>query len=151
MTTVIDDLLDLATAGRRLGIDRRFVNILVLEGRLPARRLGQRWYIEAQAFENFAASYARSTRGRAALRPEAVRPLLNLLLTRSGATVRDLAEELSQPRRTVLGWVQMLDEEGLVRRQRGRGSRDPDRCFLTDAGQAFCATNEIRRDTDCKP
>lgn len=151
MTTVIDDLVDLAMAGRRLGIDRRLVNIFVLDGRLPARRLGQRWYIEAQALENFAASYARPTQGRAALRPEAVRPLLTLLLDREGATVQDLAEELNHPRRTVLGWVQMLEEEGLVRRRRGRGSRDPDRCFLTDHGQAFCGTKESRRDTDYKP
>jgi excisionase family DNA binding protein len=142
VATRVDEVVDLATAGRRLGVDRRLVNILVLEGRLPAHRLGQRWYVAADALEEFAQSYTRPSRGREPLRPEAARPVLEALVERPGATVGELAELAGRPRRTVLGWVQMLDEEGLVRRQRGRGSRDPDRCFLSDDGRTFCGGGE---------
>jgi hypothetical protein len=119
----------------------------VLQGRLPAHRLGQRWYIPADALEEFAQSYTRPTRGREPLRPEMARPVLEALHDHPGATVGELAELVGRPRRTVLGWVQMLDEEGLVERQRGRGSRDPDRCFLTEDGRTFCKGEEPSRAT----
>ncbi len=147
MAIGVDEVVDLATAGRRLGVDRRLVNVLVLEGRLPAHRLGQRWYIAADALEEFAQSYTRPTRGREPLRPEMARPVLEALYEHQGATVGELAELVGRPRRTVLGWVQMLDEEGLVERQRGRGSRDPDRCFLTEDGRTFCRGEEPSRAT----
>lgn len=142
MATAVDDLVDLATAGRRLGVDRRLVNVLVLEGRLPAHRLGQRWYVAAAALEEFAQHYKRPTRGREPLRPETARPVLDALLACDGATVAQLAELVCRPKRTVLGWVQMLDQKGLVERQRGRGPRDPDRCRITDHGRTFCRGKE---------
>jgi excisionase family DNA binding protein len=138
VATAVDDLVDLATAGRRLGVDRRLVNVLVLEGRLPAHRLGQRWYVTAEALEEFARHYTRPSRGRERLQPEMARPVVEAVADHPGATVGELAELVGRPKRTVLGWVQMLDEEGLVERRRGRGSRDPDHCFLTEDGRAFC-------------
>jgi DNA-binding MarR family transcriptional regulator len=136
-------LIDLPTAARRLGINRITANLLVLEGRLPAQKLGQRWVIDEEEFARFAASYQPDkNRGREPLRPEAARPVLEALHDHQGATVGELAQLVGRPRRTVLGWVQMLDEEGLVERRRGRGSRDPDRCFLTEDGRTFCKGGE---------
>jgi excisionase family DNA binding protein len=136
---VVDDLVDLATAGRRLGVDRRLVNLLVLEGRLPAHRLGQQWYVASDALEAFARTYRRPANwGREPMGPETAKPVLMALQDHGGATVAELAEAVARPKRTVLGWVQMLEKKGLVERQRGRGSRAPDRCFLTNDGRAFC-------------
>lgn len=142
MATAVDDLVDLAAAGRRLGVDRRLVNVLVLEGRLPAHRLGQRWYVTSATLEEFARHYTRPTRGREGLQPETARSVVEALADRPGATVGELAQVVGRPKRTVLGWVQMLDEEGLVERRRGRGPRDPDRCYLTDDGRTFCEGGE---------
>ncbi len=135
--------IDLPTAARRLGINRITANLLVLEGRLPAHKLGQRWLIDEDDFERFATTYQPDPkRGREPLRPEAARPVLEALCDHDGATVGELAEVIGRPRRTVLGWVQMLDEEGLIERRRGRGSRDPDRCVITEDGRTFCRRGE---------
>lgn len=146
MATGVDELLDLATAGRHLGIDRRLMNDLVLERRLPAHRLGQRWFVSRAELEEFARTYTKPTLAPGWPGPEGTRPVLEALDAHPGATVRDLAERLGRPRRTILGWVQMLDQEGLVERHRGR-SQSPDRCFLTDKGRTFCKGGRPSRAT----
>ena len=134
--------VELATAARRLGVSRSTVNGFLLEGRLPAQRVGQRWIIATADLERFAATYsADHRRGPDRLRPEITLPVIKALQEHPGATVQQLAQLVQRPRRTVLGWIQMLDAEGLVSRQRGR-SQDPDRCHLTQAGQGFLLGEE---------
>ncbi len=135
--------IDLPTAARRLGVTRITANGFVLEGWLPARRVGQRWFITVDDLERFAATRSGdSRRGPQRLRPENALPVLEALHDHPGATVQELADLIQRPRRTVLGWIQMLDGEGLVSRKRG-SSRDPDRCHLTEAGRRFLHRKEV--------
>lgn len=53
----ITDLLGLPEVARRLGVQRGTVNQFVRNGRLPARRLGQLWYVERKVLEEFAETY----------------------------------------------------------------------------------------------
>ena len=131
--------VDLSTAARRLGVSRQGANVLVLEGQLPARRWGQRWMVEKADLERFAATYRPVRRGaKPPLRPEHLRVILELVAERPGISALDVAESVGRPRRTVLGWMQYLDREGLVVRRREEWDpKDPAHCYLTEAGQAF--------------
>jgi excisionase family DNA binding protein len=131
--------VDLSTAARRLGVSRQGANLLVLEGQLPARRWGQRWMVDKDDLEQFAATYQPVRRGaKPPLRPEHLQAVLRLLAEQPGISALDVAESLGRPRRTVLGWMQYLDREGLVKRRREEWDpKDPAHCYLTDAGQAF--------------
>jgi|SRR5579884_1373532 len=133
--------VDLSTAARRLGVTRQGANVLVLEGQLPALRWGQRWMIDKADLERFAATYRPVRRGaKPPLRPEHLRPVLQRIADHPGVSALDVAEHLGRPRRTVLGWMQYLDREGLVERRREEWDpKDPAHCYLTAAGRAFLA------------
>ncbi|MGH9023314.1 MAG: helix-turn-helix domain-containing protein, partial [Acidimicrobiia bacterium] len=51
------ELLDLHGAARRLGLSRVWVNVMVLQGRLPAQRIGQQWVIRGADLDSFADTY----------------------------------------------------------------------------------------------
>ncbi len=53
----ITDLVGLPDAARQLGVSSKTVRELVRQRRLPARRLGQLWYVERQVLEEFADTY----------------------------------------------------------------------------------------------
>jgi excisionase family DNA binding protein len=53
----ITDLVGLPEAARRLGVQRSTVSQLVRDRRLPARRLGQLFYVEREVLEEFAETY----------------------------------------------------------------------------------------------
>ena len=50
------DYLSATQAAERLGVSRMRVNQLVNDGKLPARKIGNMWAIDAADFEKFAAS-----------------------------------------------------------------------------------------------
>lgn len=125
-----EELLDLATAARRLGLGRPWLNVLVLQGRLPAERRGQQWFIRRQDFDAFADSYHPRNSPLGVTYPAFV-----AVAEREGATVEDVAGILGRPKRTVLDWLQTLDRRGLVERRRGHHPRDPAHCYLTAAGR----------------
>lgn len=127
-------LLDVPTAAHRLGVGCWYVRQKILDGTLPATRYGQRWLIAEEDLRRCPQApppnYSRRAIG--AQRRMAV---LAALAEDAGATVQDLAETLGRPRRTTLGWVQDLDRSGLIQRRRGSHSKEPDRCYLTEAGR----------------
>jgi len=131
--------VDLSAAARRLGVTRKGANVLVLEGQLPARKWGQRWMVDKADLERFAANYRPVRRGaRPALRPEHLRAVLDLIADHPGISALEVAEVLGRARRTVLGWMQYLDREGLVERRREDWDpKDPAHCYLTEAGHVF--------------
>jgi excisionase family DNA binding protein len=136
-----ESFVDLSTAAQRLGITRITVNKLVLDRRLPARRWGQRWMVDRADLERFAETY-RPDRGKAVhapLHPEHLRNAMKVVRENPGITVAGVAERIGRARRTVLGWMQLLDREGLIERRRGWDPKDPASCFLTEAGEAFLA------------
>jgi hypothetical protein len=139
-----ESFVDLRTVARRLGLSRQGANVLVLDGRLPARRWGDRWMIEKGDLERFATTYTPVRRGaKPPLSAEKLRPVLQLLAERPGVSASDLAQHLGRARRTVLGWMQYLDQLGLVERRREEWDpKDPAHCYLTAAGNAFVAGEE---------
>lgn len=134
-----ESFVDLSTAAHRLGITRITANKLVLERRLPARRWGQRWMVDREDLERFATTYRPDPAKvvHPALHPEHLRGAMQVIHEHPGITVAGLAESVGRARRTVLGWMQLLDREGLIERRRGWDPKDPASCFLTDAGEAF--------------
>jgi excisionase family DNA binding protein len=126
-----DEYLDLYTAAQRLGFARATLNVFVLQGRLPAERWGRQWFVRRDDLEAFADVYYPS--GAARELGSAYVAFVGVA-ERPGITVEELATLLGRPKRTVLGWLQDLDRRGLVERRRRNQSRDPARCFLTEAG-----------------
>lgn len=61
-----DVWLDVATVGALLGCSAQYVGRLAQEGRLPAVRLGRRWWVRRPHAEQVAAARAFSFRQRAA-------------------------------------------------------------------------------------
>lgn len=53
----ITDLVGLTEVARHLGVSSKTVRELVREHRLPARRLGQLWYVERDVLDEFAETY----------------------------------------------------------------------------------------------
>jgi excisionase family DNA binding protein len=129
------ELIDLPTAARRLGISRRALNLLVLDGRVRARKLGQRWVISSHDFDEFVPTYQR--RHGLPPEPEVAYPALRLLGEQEGATVAHVSAELGIKRRRALEWLQRLEADGLIERRRGSNPNQPARCYLTTAGRDF--------------
>lgn len=139
-----ESFVDLSTAAQRLGITRITANKLVLERRLPARRWGQRWMVDRADLERFAETY-RPDPGKVvhpALQPAHLRGAMRIIQQNPGITVAGVAESVGRARRTVLGWMQLLDREGLIERRRGWDPKDPASCFLTEAGEVFLTQEE---------
>jgi excisionase family DNA binding protein len=94
---VLSDLLSLDQAAERLGVSRRRVEAMVLNGQLPAERLGRQWVVSPQAVRRTAG--VRSAGGRP-VRPEKAWALIAEL---PGAVVRgpaglDAARRKVRPR-----------------------------------------------------
>lgn len=141
-----ETFVDLSSAARRLGVSRNTANKLVLARRLPARRWGQQWMVERADLERFAETFRPDPRKivNPTLHPEQLRDAMRVIQENPGITVAELAQRVGRARRTVLGWMQLLDREGFVERRRGWDSKDPAACFLTEAGDAFLTGEEMR-------
>jgi excisionase family DNA binding protein len=126
--------LDLYSAAERLGLGRSAVNLFVLQGRLPALRRGRQWFVRAEDLDAFADTYRPS--GAAGALGSAYMAFAGVA-ERPGITVEELAGLLGRPRRTVLGWLQLLDRRGLIERRRRNESSAPAQCYLTESGMTL--------------
>jgi excisionase family DNA binding protein len=119
MATIHEDvLIGLPQAAERLGLHRATVNDMVQDGRIPARRLGAHWYIEAGDLERFASTYERPRNAPRRL-PRAVRPspkILELLGQWRCATVSELHEVVEMHDGNIRKHLCIAEAQGLVER-----------------------------------
>lgn len=127
-------LLDVPEAARWAGITPGALYGLIHRRKVPAERIGGRCFVRSEHLEGVAAGAAARQR-QGWLSP--AYPVLMALGQHEGATAEELADSLSRSKRTVLGWLQDLDREGLVERKRDSAPREPARCSLTEVGWAL--------------
>lgn len=132
-----DEVLPLTTAAQERGVTREQLWNLVHSGRLQAKRYGQLWFVRVSDLD--AIDYATLATTKGAITGtklvEVSNMVLPLIAERSGITVNDICDHLGRPRRTVLGWLQILEQAGRITRVREGSSRAPARCYLTDLGR----------------
>lgn len=137
-TTHENVLVGLPQAAERLGLHRATVNDMVQDGRIPARRVGAHWYIEAADLEQFAATYERPKNAPRRL-PRAVRPspqLLALLAEWGRATVPELVEVVDMHEGNIRKHLCIAESQSLVQRD------EYSQWSLTDSGYAALARKE---------
>jgi DNA-binding MarR family transcriptional regulator len=127
LTADVDELVDLRTAADVAGMTVEGVARHVRSRRLPARRIGHKWFVRRDDLHVF-------IRSRRLGREEGQRLILASLAEQEGATVEQLATLFDCPRRSVLEWLQSLDRQGLIERRRKNRSQAPAHCFLTEDG-----------------
>ncbi len=128
----ITDLIGLPEVARRLQVSCATARTLVYRGRLPARRLGQLWYVERDVLEEFAATYERK-------RPKAVQRhttntdsrerVARLLVEWQEATAEELAVGIRLHPGNVRKHLVILESAGFAERE------DSGFWRLTDAGR----------------
>lgn len=139
-----NQLLDVPTAARQLGLARTTLNESILAGRLQATRIGQRWVITPDDLRRYATQHPPAPATQPNPHAEhARRAVLGALADRDGATVAQLADALATPRRTILAYTQALDWDRLIERRRGRDPKDPHHCWLTRAGREALGLGSI--------
>ena len=131
-------VLPLSLVAHQLGVDRRQVCDFVHSGEVQATKMGQQWFIAASQIPKLQELFAGESTESQERRLESIATELVPFISRHPqCTVRDLSELTHRPRRTILGWVQALDQEGLITRERDIHPRDPFRCSLTKKGEDF--------------
>ena len=134
-----EDLLDTGGAAEYLCVDRTLVVQLIHGQRLPAIRLGQRWIVHRTDLDAWArANPGDRRRGAKAQKTTASQlQVLTLIAECPGITVVAVARRAGLTRRTALGRLQHLEQQGLITRVRGR-QEEPYRCYVTEAGRERC-------------
>lgn len=133
-----DHVMDTTAAAAILGLSRATVTEFLNTGRLPGTRWGQRWLIRRTDVERLARTRPVAPTPATGLQLVARRRELDALVQiaqQPGMTVKDLMELSGEPRRSALARLQVLDREGLIRREAHRPT-EPHQCYLTDAGWA---------------
>jgi len=113
-----DAVVGLPEAGERLGLHRATVNDMVQDGRIPARRVGAHWYIEADDLERFASTYERPRNAPRRL-PRPVQPsseILTLLGEWGSATVPELHAVVDMHEGNIRKHLRIAEAQGLVER-----------------------------------
>lgn len=118
-----------------LGVTRHAVHQFIRDGRLPAWRANQSWFIwrsDLEAFDHVLPPNSRAgCPNKAVERAEA--QALRVIAEHPGITVVGLSEITGEVRGTALTRLQRLERHGLIVRTPG-AVRTPHQCHLTDAG-----------------
>jgi excisionase family DNA binding protein len=94
------DYLTTKEAGKRLGVSRPRIHVLIHSGRLPARRFGREWLIKPDDLVN----YQRRPKGNFKLTPEQITRIK--ARAAEGAMPEELAGEFSVSTRTIYRHLQ---------------------------------------------
>ena len=127
-----EELLDVRRAASMLGVSLYFLRKWINQGTLPAQRLGQHWLLRRSDVEALVAHLGAGPAPFIARTSH--RQVLNVIAETPGIHVADIAARLGKSRRSVLGYVQDLDQAGLVERRATANPRLPQPCYLTEAG-----------------
>lgn len=111
--------LTLSEVAAILGVTRSAVNLMVHDGRLPARRDGHRWVVSVQDVEFFRESYQPAPSAGRKLGPRGGQPhmvdvVLELLREWGEARVDELSEVLGRDTGNVRKYLAILRVRGLA-------------------------------------
>lgn len=111
--------LSLSEVAAILGVTRSAVNLMVHDGRLPARRDGHRWVVSAQDVKLFQENYQPAPSAGRKLAPRGGQPhmvdvVLELLREWGEARVDELSEVLCRDPGNVRKYLAILHARGLA-------------------------------------
>jgi excisionase family DNA binding protein len=94
------DYLNTKEAGKKLGVSRPRIHVLIHSGRLPARRFGRDWLIDPDDLADFKSGH----RGNFKLTPDQIIQIK--ARAAEGARPEELAREFSVSTRTIYRYLQ---------------------------------------------
>lgn len=126
-------MISLPEVAERVGLHRATVNQMVHDGRLPAERVGPRWFVRASDFREFRDSYRRPPNApeRAPARPRPSVEVLGLLREWRDASVAELAEVTPMHIGNIRKHLRLAESQGLAYRD------DTGSWHLTEEGHTY--------------